>query len=758
MDVKMETAVGQLNVVGGVRQEQAANTLAVEPRGLFARGKERGNLYVLVELIGQSAEGEDFGGQLVDIAQQEYYSTKGSVTAGLRSAIKAINAFLFEENVNSPRDARTTGGISCVVLRGDDLYVAQAGPAAVYLAGRDRLIRFPEDSPWLGEDVPVGEDDLSVPLGVRRVIEPTFYHHEVEPGQTIIVAGSALARLVSGSQIAQAAGAPDIEMALARLEALCGGRDLSALVVRLGSESEVAEPKAVVAPVEARKETEETLDEWADTEETWVGVEETGEEETAGWGWGERLARWDVMGQLKRWGRGLVTALAVTLGGLGVLLRRIMPGNGESAEVEPVKPSTARRERRARRRPARKPRPERKRTEREHGPLYHRMLVAIAIAIPIIVIVTAAAVYWQRGQAHEAYYANLIQQAENKKAQAWASTDPATMRNLLGEALDHLAEASGLRPDDDHVLELQIEIERKLEEINHVEKLYWIGDLYEYGEAGSDPGRVIVVGIDVYVLDKGLDRVYKHLLNEVGDGLQQLDVSPILMRKGDQRDDIVVSELVDMVWMPTGPGRQTSNLLVLEQGGSLLQYDPSVGLTVLAVGGTDQWRYPQLLSSYFGRLYVLDTQANQIFRYVPTPNGYASPPENYLAAGVDVNFAGAVDMAIDGDIYVLYANGTIMRFRAGEPVPFEQIDIDEPLKAPTALYTAPDEETKFVYVADAGHQRIVQFDKEGRFIRQFKSAEDDVFDDLKGLYVDEIGGKFYVVSGNKLYLANIPTD
>jgi hypothetical protein len=35
-------------------------------------------------------------------------------------------------------------------------------------------------------------------------------------------------------------------------------------------------------------------------------------------------------------------------------------------------------------------------------------------------------------------------------------------------------------------------------------------------------------------------------------------------------------------------------------------------------------------------------------------------------------------------------------------------------------------------------------------------AEAGVFDQLKSLYVDEIGSKFYILSGNTLYMANIP--
>jgi len=372
-----------------------------------------------------------------------------------------------------------------------------------------------------------------------------------------------------------------------------------------------------------------------------------------------------------------------------------------------------------------------------------------------MVALLVGVVYLQWGQAREARFAELVTQARARYTLALTAADKPTGRRLLHEAQGLLTEAQTLKPADPVTGDLQKEIQATLDKMNNVVKLYWVGALQRYDEPGSNPSRVIVRGIDIYVLDKGTHRVYKYLLNEVGDGLQDLDVDPVLLRKGDQRGDIVVSDLVDMVWMPVGSGRQTSNLLVLESGGSLLEYDPTFGLTVLPVGGRDQWHYPRLIGSYFGNFYLLDSQSNQIFKYLPTADGgYSNPPEPWFR--IDVDLVGVVDMAIDGYIYLLYADGRILKFMGGELAPFEQTELDEPLRGPTAIFTSPDEETRFLYVADAGNKRIVQFSKEGQFIRQFKAAEAGVFDQLTSLYVDEAGSKLYILSGNALYMANIP--
>jgi len=382
--------------------------------------------------------------------------------------------------------------------------------------------------------------------------------------------------------------------------------------------------------------------------------------------------------------------------------------------------------------------------------------MGLAIAIPLVVILLVAALYWRTESNRRARFAELIGQAEQRVELALAEGKDATAREHLLEAQDLLAQAERLRPGGAAVSELRRKIRHELDYIDRVVRLDRIVPLWEYVEPGSDPGRVIVAGIDVYVLDRGLDRVYKHLLDETGRALQKSDVEPILLRQGDQRGSIVVGELVDMVYMAPGGGRPLGQLLVLEEGGSLLGYNPERGVEVLALGGSEGWGYPQLLGSYRGKLYLLDLGSNQILRYSPTPDGYGGQPEGYFAPSSGVDLAGAVDMAIDGHVYVLYADGRVARFLGGQPAPFELAGLYEPLRSPTAIFT--DEEAEFVYVADAGNRRIVQLGKEGRFVSQFRPAEGSAFDHLKGLYVDENGGRLFFVSGNALYLADIPTE
>jgi hypothetical protein len=736
MSIRLKTAIGQLGIADGVARERAENVLAIEPSPLIPLGRGKGNLYAIVEVAGKGIGRDELCRLLLETLHKEYFRAQGGITAGLRQAIKAANAQLFRENHDRPTAERLIGGVSCVALRENDAYIGQAGPALVYAAHKGELARYPETSPWL--DLPPAQwadEGYIVPLGVRRDVEIDLFHCQVQPGDTIVLAETTLGQIAGQDRIAKAVVYQEMDMALAYLKRLASGRDCSALVIEILAATEEAEAEIPEEEGEPSVEVESLAGRVRPERERQPAGPSALERVTT---LGESLtSRLDLTGLLRGLGGGLMAGLAILGSGVTTLFKRILPGAETPEQVPAGRVAQARRPRAA--------------AEAKGS----KVMVTLALAIPLIVALFVGVVYLQWDKARESHFTELVQQAEASHALALTTPDKPAARKLLHEAQGFLTEAQTLKPDEPVVGGLQEEIQAALDKINNVAKLYWIGALQRYDDPGSNPGRVIVSGIDVYVLDRGTDRVYKYLLNEVGDGLQDLDVEPVLLRKGDQREDIVVSDLIDMVWMSVGGGRQTSNLLVLESGGSLLEYDPVFGLAVLPVGDKDKWRYPQLIGGYFGNFYLLDSQANQIFKYLPTADGgYSNPSEAWLQ--VDADLVGAVDMAIDGSIYLLYADGRILKFVGGELAPFEQTELDEPLRGPTAIFTRPDEETKFLYVADAGNKRIVQFSKEGQFIRQFRPAEAGVFDQLKSLHVDEIGSKFYILSGNTLYMANIP--
>ncbi|MBF8268260.1 MAG: hypothetical protein HW388_1768, partial [Dehalococcoidia bacterium] len=151
-----------------------------------------------------------------------------------------------------------------------------------------------------------------------------------------------------------------------------------------------------------------------------------------------------------------------------------------------------------------------------------------------------------------------------------------------------------------------------------------------------------------------------------------------------------------------------------------------------------------------GNLYVLDSMGSQVWRYVPTDQGYDSERKGVLG-GVDLR--DAVDVALDGDIYVLQRGGGIIKFSGGLPRVLSQDGIDRPLSNPVAIATAPG--TRYVYVVDRGNQRIVLYNKDGLFKGQLVAPSIGPAYDV---YPDEAAGLLYILNDTGLYVASLPKE
>jgi hypothetical protein len=453
--------------------------------------------------------------------------------------------------------------------------------------------------------------------------------------------------------------------------------------------------------------------------------------------WRETSARQESHGGFLYWlSAGPLLLVALLAGGLKTIFRLVLPGRDE--ESRPQAGAQAYR-----------PQP---------SHVSWTLLRNIAIAIPILIGLVVVVSYLQKGRLREAEYAQLIQNAQNKFQQSQA-VDPPTGRTLMAEAEALLVQAEEIKSNQPEIVELRTQMAEVSDTIGKVQRLYYLPQLRQYTDEGTNLNTIVVQGVEIYVLDSGTDRIYHHRLEDTGETLLPDDESVLLVSRGQAVSDIAVEELLDMIWMPVGGNRQTSDLLVVNSTG-LLEYNPNWGLTTAAIAGRESLVLPVAVSSFFGNLYILDAQGNHLWRYLPTTDGYNSPPESYFPPEQLIDLTNAVDMAIDGSIYVLFKDGRINKFTSGQPVEFSMSGLDMPLNNPVAIFTAPDEEVQHVYVADAGNQRIVQFNKDGSFVRQFKPrpAEAVTFANLQDIFIDEISGRLYVLDSNNLYVGNIPSE
>lgn len=155
------------------------------------------------------------------------------------------------------------------------------------------------------------------------------------------------------------------------------------------------------------------------------------------------------------------------------------------------------------------------------------------------------------------------------------------------------------------------------------------------------------------------------------------------------------------------------------------------------------------VGTYLANVYFLVPSKNQILRYVPVEEGEYALPQEWVKEEADLS--DAISLALDGFIYVLKADGQILKFEKGELwSDFAITGLDQPFNQPRAIFTTV--ESEHLYVLDGDRRRVVVFDKNGLYQSQY--LYEDVVD-LKDFLVDEVPGFIYLTDGISLYRVEI---
>ncbi|RLC96459.1 MAG: hypothetical protein DRI77_08540 [Chloroflexi bacterium] len=701
----IEPVVGALRVIGGVSLGADLCTAVLPSPPRAARGRENERLFILLDLGGQASS--HLYRELRQVLTQTYWATAGSVTAALRQAAAAASRHLFRANLHSDPSDRCYGSIVCAVLHGEDLFILQSGPAQPCALRGDLLECFCD------EELPR--------LGVGPMTDARLYHTLVAVGDTMLLASPALLLEASSDALTRVLNRADVQDVTAGLEQIGAGADFTALVARWTAPSESPQAKAPAirrpAPPPPNPEPQPRPQ----------------PAPRAGPSLGERVG--PVISKTGRgMGRGIVRAGGWLASSTGALFKRMLPG----------------REREARRR-ARTPRP---------VPQENRVVMAtIAILIPVLIAVVVALAYGSFGR--DARLQRLVKRAREEIAlaeDAEGVVDEA--RPHWEAALTYASDAVEWRPDDSEIIALQAQAQAALDVLDGVVRLNPI-HLMDLG-SGAVTRRLIAHGQTIFVLDPAGGWVIQLTLNQLGDGVIEQDVPLSLVHTGQQVGGKEVGQLVDFAWMNPGGERQTSGLVILEDGGALISYDPAWGDAegganlARSLLGTPPTEAARVIDSFNGRLYILDPgDDDQIWRYEPRGDVYPDQPDRYFVTSPPKPLGDALDMAIDGNIYILYADGTILKFLQGEPQPFEVRGVPDGIGQAVAFDVDRDSRSETVYVADRGAGRIIELDPDGAFRAQFCVAG-GVFDELESLAVDEMAGRLYIISGGRLYTALLP--
>ena len=710
----LDAIVGELALLEGRRQSDLTHVTVLTPPRRAPADRRDETLFAFLDLGGGGTGA--LARVMLEKLSQVYWHAAGPVTSALRQAVGVVNDHLLEENRLLAAGQRRQGGLVCAVLREDNLYLAQIGPAKALLAQGTGTTQIPTESTT---DATLLTPPTRLPLGVSRGLDIHFSHSYLSAGDRMLLTGESWSREVPVEMLTQALETGgDAKGIMRALEQKVGQATFSALIVEWASDVAIHAPVEVLPstagmdppPATGAPEADMRVELWEDA----VSTDHEGQ---------RRRFPNPLSGltlpreQLDRAWQGLRKAGMALSSGAHTLLTRVLP------EPEPEPPPRRRR-----------------RVSAENVPV----MVAIAVAIPLLVAFVVVTFYLQRSES--ARREGLMRQAQ-EAIEAARQADESAARERWGEALVAAQEALGAAPDDAEVVALRNEARDIL---NALDRVFYpqLNLLWDYGP-GQDR-RLAAARLQVYVLDAEQDQVTRHTLDQES---ATADPLTLVAYRGERVGDAIVDELLDVVWLEAGGGWGRDVLLILTGDHQILQYNLSWGVSWVPFDLGLAHVNGRVMQPFDGKLYVLDPEHSQVWRFPTTGEGFG-PPEGYFAAAAP-DLSAAVDMVIDGAVYVLLKDGRIYKFFGGEAQPFQPVGLPQSLGNPVALAVEGDAAGGALYVADADARAIVALDKNGQFIHQIK-AEGDVWAGLEALDIEENSRTLYALATGRLYALPLP--
>ena len=358
----------------------------------------------------------------------------------------------------------------------------------------------------------------------------------------------------------------------------------------------------------------------------------------------------------------------------------------------------------------------------------------ILLAILALVVVFAVSVLFiSRSKAIERQnelFTTSVQAIEEKRDSAMASViyqDENQARTLLFDALALIDTAAVNNEEQQAELDaLRSEINVALDDLRHVntvEEPAVLADLRSVeAEANASNLAITTNGLFLFA-DNNL--VYQ--LDSENKTLNLVDVSS------------------DAVGTAVASGWDDTNNLIffLDNRPGLSLFDPDQN--ILTDMSADLVGSMPDLEVYARRIYAVSPETEQILRYDRV--GYDFGSGTPWIESHKTSLTDAVSITIDGDVYLLKANGSFVKFDSGNEVTWN-IDVIDPALASENARIWSTDTSDFMYVLDPDQKRVLVIRKEtGALLVQYYSEN---FSGLKDFIVDEATGQIYLLSGTQI--------
>jgi hypothetical protein len=822
--MRYQTSTSQFGLLNGSPYTRAEPLLALEARAPYSAEARKGQLYIVAEADDQARAGDACQLMLKTIQRGFYEDSSLSVTSALRKAIVRANRTLYERNFSTTAAQRAYVGISCAVLRGTDLYIAQIAPAQAYLLARGSLRALPPHLSWNPAHLSATPFVKPTAMGASLFIEPEFFRSTLGLEDGFLICSSNLARLLSREMVGGLLAAPSASDAIEQLIALCQSNGIPTahgLVVQMrqpGAEASQATPAGGVAGRVAY--AGRSILAWGSS----LGGEAAGlmrqrkpqQEErpapaTAGPATEPPLVepipkprpidlgpsieeRRQASGPLGRDASALPPS--TFLGERGytpqpptdrTLDLSDTPSMGFRSSIRPrddIKPlvdmtlgerlalplqrvagvaanSFSRRRRQRFATPGLPP-------PRGRGLSYRRQAPPFPwVVLLVLALLVGSLVYYgynlsQQNAVEEAR--SVLDDAEDAMAAVSAAATESEALQRLDAAREAISQLQASEPISEtnsqdwfRFQQIQRELARTEASLLRISTLEGVEEVATHPAAGGVFSKVIVPSAEagnpaaygyVYAFDNNTGILYR-IPYDGG------EAQPLL-KPNDEVQGLLVGDVILTAW------RTDSVVAVDRNVGSNFYFRNGESWNYAVIAGSEEWpRDSQIdMEVYQGNVYFWNAFRGQILRYLA--GNYGNPPDSWIVDAAGQQYEDAVDMAIDGNVYLLQSDGRILAFEAGI---FAREIVPSGLNPPLSLVSrfsvlGPPESGSFLIV-DTLNERIVQIDKQsGALIQQMRVPADGPvrLDQLSDVAIDDRTSRplLYLINGRQVLRLPLP--
>ncbi|MEZ4667200.1 MAG: hypothetical protein R3E39_04660 [Anaerolineae bacterium] len=698
MAFDFEALVGHVYVVGG-------RSLSTQPPGMLvevapkktARGRELDTIFVLTSPSGEGTAPAAFYDEMAIQIAERYFNSTGSVTAGLRAAITAINEALVEHNNSGKR--RYEANLLCAVLKDTELFLSRVGAGVAVYLHNSELLQFPTE---FANEVAL----FGTPLGVQSVPDIKMAKYAVTQSSRLLMGDNRLVDLDYErlNNILRAAQITDVIAGVKEMTVT----SLSAMAVEFVP-PEMPSPDAVKDTRTSSRVPLPSAEPLPNTGASELPAHQSPkrsrESESV------MSARFKIL-------IGTATLfIARLLSSFNRILDRILP-----------------------------PPPEGKTS-------WFRTSTAAVIAILVPVVVVGMVLMLGLGQIDKSGFELCFTEA-NKTADVARSINTSDRNGVLqgwNAVLSKIDECEDMRSGDPVLAGLTREAQTVKDGLFQVTRR--AATLIQ-AFPNAELTRMVLHGVDLYVLDSQNQLVYR--ISLTGDGRTAAGNSqPVpAMRFGSVVGQYRVDKLIDIAWSD-----DATQIVALDKSGLLIECSPRFlqDCQVQKLLRAESWINPIKMTFWQGRLYLLDPGANQVWRYDSTGGSFSSSPIEYFAGDSRPQIQNAVGFGITEDsgvVHIIGADGLITKWNSGKQVGFTYAGFPEgqQLTSANSLFLNSDPIGQALDIADRTTRTIYETTLSGSWIASYQVFKEDDFARLNNAVGDANQQVIYALSGNSVFV------